>query len=71
MLRYRSWAINALKRLHVDKDGVASFEYVILSVCIITIVGAVFNAGASGPIKSALTNAMSTIGTAVNTAVGG
>ncbi|WP_306235805.1 hypothetical protein [Bradyrhizobium sp. Bra64] len=55
----------------MDKDGVASFEYVILSVCIVTIVGAVFKAGASGPIKNALTNAMITIGTAVNTAVGG
>nr|WP_249129629.1 hypothetical protein [Bradyrhizobium japonicum] len=70
-MRYYVRSIDELKSLRADKDGVVSFEYVILAACIITMVAAVFNVGTSGTIKNTLSNAMSTIGTAVITAVGG
>jgi hypothetical protein len=44
---------------------------VIVTACIVAGAGAAFNNGATGPIKTALTGALSTIGTAVTTAVGG
>ncbi|WGR92973.1 hypothetical protein MTX26_24030 [Bradyrhizobium sp. ISRA443] len=60
-----------MKRLRADKDGVISFEYVIIAACIVTAVGAAFNTGASGPMKDALTGAVNTIATNVTTAGGG
>ena len=35
MLKYYIKATEALKRLRSDKDGVVSFEYVIVAVCIV------------------------------------
>ena len=69
MLRYYKAA--AFKRLGADRDGVVSFEYVIVTVFVIATAGAVFTTGAGGAIQDALTRAVNTILTAVTTAVGG
>lgn len=71
MLGYRRKIVQALKHLSVDKNGLASLEYVIVAACVVTAVAAAFNPGASNSIANALTIALNTIGTAVTTAVGG
>ena len=53
----------AAKRLGSDRDGVASYEYVIVAALIIVVVGAAFSQ--TGPIKTALTGAINTLGTAI------
>jgi len=57
MLKYKE----ALKRLRSDEDGVVSFEYIIVAVCIIGAVSAVFGIGAGGAIGQALTGGINAI----------
>ncbi|MCA1361073.1 hypothetical protein I6F14_08770 [Bradyrhizobium sp. IC3069] len=59
----------ALKRLRTDQDGVVSFEYIIVAVCIIGAVSAVFGVGAGGAIGTALTGGITAITTAFTAAV--
>jgi len=59
----------AFKRLAADKDGVVSFEYVIVAACIVAAVAAAFGTTAGGGIGTALTSAIGKITAAVNTAV--
>ena len=47
--------IEAVKRLRTDKDGVVSFEYVIVAACIVAAVVAAFGTGTGGAIGTALT----------------
>ncbi|MET3361106.1 pilus assembly protein Flp/PilA [Bradyrhizobium ottawaense] len=61
----------ALKRLRTDQDGVVSFEYIIVAVCIVGAVGAVFGGGAGGQIGAALTTGITAITTAFTTAIAG
>jgi len=61
----------ALKRLRTDQDGVVSFEYIIVAVCIVGAVGAVFGGGAGGQIGEALTTGITAITTAFATAIAG
>lgn len=65
MLRYRVKFTDALERLGTDKDGVVSFEYVMVAACIVGSVSAAFGTGAGGAVATALASAISTIGTAV------
>ena len=65
MLKY----IETVKRLSSDKDGVVSFEYVIVAACIIAVVSLGFGTG--GPLQTALTSAITSIGTALTAAVTG
>jgi len=65
MLKY----IETVKRLSTDKEGVVSFEYVIVAACIIAVVSLGFGTG--GPLQTALTSAITSIGTALTTAVTG
>ena len=65
MLKY----IETVKRLGTDKDGVVSFEYVIVAVCIVGAVAAVFGGGAGGQIGAALAGGIGQIVTAMGTAV--
>jgi pilus assembly protein Flp/PilA len=65
MLKY----IETVKRLSTDKEGVVSFEYVIVAACIIAVVSLGFGTG--GPLQTALTSAITTIGTKLTTAVTG
>ncbi len=57
MLKYYVKAHDLLERLRADKDGVVSFEYVIVAACIVAAVAAAFGSG-GGPIETALSNAI-------------
>ena len=71
MLKYCIKTTEALKRLRTDQDGVVSFEYIIVAVCIVGAVGAVFGGGAGGQIGAALTTGITAITTAFATAIAG
>ena len=55
----------ALLRLRTDKDGVVSFEYVIVAACIVGAVIAAFGPGATGTIETALAGAIAKITAAI------
>lgn len=59
----------ALKNLRADKKGVVSFEYVIVAACVVAAVAAAFGTGGTGPIKTALSDAITVISDAVTDAV--
>ncbi len=65
MLKYYIKTREAVLRLRTDKDGVVSFEYVIVAACIVGAVAAVFGGGASGAIGTALTGAIGQIVTMI------
>ena len=69
MLKYYVKTTEALKGLCADKDGVVSFEYIIVAVCIIGAVSAVFGIGAGGAIGQALTGGINAIVTAFQNAI--
>jgi Flp pilus assembly pilin Flp len=71
LLTYYIETREALKRLRTDQDGVVSFEYIIVAVCIVGAVGAVFGGGAGGQIGAALTTGITAITTAFTTAIAG
>ena len=71
MLKYYVKASDLLNRLREDKDGVVSFEYIIVAACIIGAVAAAFGTGAGGAIGTALTGGITAITGAFTTAVGG
>jgi len=61
--------LNDVKTLATDKDGVVSFEYVIVAVCIIAAVLAAFGTDTSTGIGAALKSGIGKLTTAFNTAV--
>jgi len=69
MLKYYIKTTEALKRLRSDQDGVVSFEYIIVAVCIIGAVSAVFGVGAGGAIGQSLTAGITAITNAFTAAV--
>ena len=69
MLRYYIMTTEALKDLRDNQKGVVSFEYVIVAACIVAAVAAAFGTGGAGPIKTALTNAITAIAAKVTAAV--
>lgn len=70
MLRYRVKSTDALKRLRTDKDGVVSFEYVMLAACIVGSVTAAFGTGVGGAVATALASAINAISAVIGAAVG-
>ncbi|QOZ35173.1 hypothetical protein [Bradyrhizobium sp. CCBAU 53421] len=68
MLRCFIEAREALVRLRTDRDGVVSFEYVIVAACIVAAVAAAFGTDATTGIGSALSSAISTITSTVTNA---
>jgi pilus assembly protein Flp/PilA len=70
MLKYYVKASDLLNRLREDKDGVVSFEYIIVAACIVAAVAAAFGTGGTGPIVTALTAGITAISGALTTAVG-
>ncbi len=58
----------AVKRLRADKDGVVSFEYVIVVACIVGAVTAVFGGAGAGTIQGALTGGFTAIVAAITAA---
>lgn len=69
MLKYYIKTTEAFKRLRTDQAGVVSFEYIIVAVCIVGAVGAVFGGGAGGQIGLALTGGITSITNAFATAI--
>jgi pilus assembly protein Flp/PilA len=69
MLKYYLKASDLLKRMRTDKDGVVSFEYVIVAACVVGAVSLAFGNTAAGGIGTILTNALTAIGTTVTAAV--
>jgi hypothetical protein len=59
----------AVERLLTDKDGVVSFEYVIVAACIVGAVSLAFGTGNTTGIGLILSNAITAIGNAVTAAV--
>ena len=64
MLKYYIKTIEELKRLRTDKDGVVSFEYVIVAVCIIGAVLAAYGTTTGTGIGSALSGGIQQIANA-------
>jgi pilus assembly protein Flp/PilA len=71
MLKYYVKTRDVLERLGMDKDGVVSFEYVIVAACIVAAVAAAFGTGTASGIGLALTTAIGDISTVVTSAAGG
>ena len=69
MLQYYIETLEALKHLRTDRDGVVSFEYVIVAACIIGAVVAAFGTGSGGAIATALTGGINAIVKQFNAAV--
>jgi pilus assembly protein Flp/PilA len=71
MLKFWVKTGNLLDRLRAERDGVASFEYVIVAVCIIGAVGTGFGSTTGGSITAALTTGIGSVTGAFITAVAG
>jgi pilus assembly protein Flp/PilA len=69
MLKYYIKTTEVLKRLRKDKDGVVSFEYVIVAACVVAAVAAAFGTTTASGIGAVLLNAITAIGNTVTTAV--
>jgi pilus assembly protein Flp/PilA len=64
MLKYYIRGRDLLDRLRTDKDGVVSFEYVVVAGAVVAAVVAAFGAfggSTAGPLQSALTNGLNAI----------
>jgi pilus assembly protein Flp/PilA len=59
-----------LGRLRTDKDGVVSFEYVIVVAWVVGVVAAVFSSTGVNTIQAALTTGFAAITSAMTAAVG-
>ena len=66
MLKYYIKSRDLLKQLLNDKDGVVSFEYVIVAACIVAAIIAAFGTGSTGAIQKALTGEISAIASTVS-----
>jgi len=71
MLKYYVKTRDVLERLRNDKDGVVSFEYVIVAICIVAAVAAAFGTTASGGIGAALVTGIGDLTTQFATAIAG
>jgi Flp pilus assembly pilin Flp len=69
MLKIYVKSSDLLARLRAEKDGVVSFEYVIVAACIVAAVAAAFGTGTASGIGQVLSTAITAIGTAVTAAV--
>ena len=63
MIKYYVNTKEALKRLATDKDGVVSFEYIIVAACIVAVVIAVFKTDTS--VSAALAGGITKISSAM------
>jgi Flp pilus assembly pilin Flp len=61
MLKFYVKTRDTVERLLTDKEGVVSFEYVIVAACVVAAVVAAFGTGTGGAIQTALTNAITAI----------
>jgi len=61
MLKFYIKAREAAERLRTDKDGVVSFEYLIVAFCIVSVVLLVFGTTSTSALGQALTNAINVV----------
>ena len=61
MLKYYIKTTEALRHLRTDKDGVVSFEYVLVAACVVAAVAAAFGTSAGGNIATKLTTAINAV----------
>jgi pilus assembly protein Flp/PilA len=66
MLKFYIHTSEALKALRADKNGVVSFEYVIVAACVVGAVIAAFGTGSTGAIEQALSAVLVKITAAVS-----
>jgi pilus assembly protein Flp/PilA len=64
LLNYFINTTEALKRLRADHDGLASFEYIIVTTCIVIVVIAMYSGTGTDSISAALTSGFDKIVTA-------
>jgi pilus assembly protein Flp/PilA len=69
MLKFYVKTTEALKNLRADQDGVVSFEYIIVAVCIIGAVAAVFSGTGAGTVGNTLKVGLGNITTAFSNAL--
>jgi Flp pilus assembly pilin Flp len=69
MLKFYVKASDLLSRLRTDKDGVVSFEYVIVAAVVVGAVGAVFGTANANGISGMLTTGFKAINTAFTAAI--
>jgi hypothetical protein len=62
---FNFWMNGTLKRLRADTRGVVSFEYVIVTACVVSAVGVAFNSGTTGLVQDAVLGALNRVTTAV------
>ena len=70
-LMLKSWIKigDLLERLRADKDGMASFEYILVALCVIGAVGSAFSPGVGGSaVTTALTSGIATVAALLLTA---
>ena len=53
--------VESVKRLSTDKDGVVSFEYVIVAACVVAAVVIAFGTSTGGNIATKLTTAINAV----------
>jgi pilus assembly protein Flp/PilA len=68
MLKLYVKTCDLIDRLRADKDGVVSFEYVIVALCIVAAVGAAFGTSATTGIGASLTAGIGALTTAFSAA---
>jgi Flp pilus assembly pilin Flp len=66
MFRRCAEASKSLQRLRADKDGVVSFEYIVVAGSVVAAVAAVFVASGSTAISSGLSGMLTVISTAMS-----
>ena len=71
MLRFYIKGREAVARLIADRDGVVSFEYLIVAACIIAAVSLAFTGAGAGTIGGALKTGITSISTALSAAITG
>ena len=69
MLKYYVKASDLLERLRTDKDGVVSFEYVIVAACIVAAVAFAFGTTGAGSIGAGLKTGIGDIVAALAAAI--
>jgi pilus assembly protein Flp/PilA len=69
MLKYYVKASDLLQRLRDDKDGVVSFEYLIVAACIVAAVAFAFGTTGAGSIGAGLKTGITAIVAALTAAV--
>ena len=62
-------ARDLMGRLYTDKDGVVSFEYLIVAACIIAAVSLAFSGAGAGTIGSALSTGITAVVNAFTAAI--